>query len=157
MEPMKQADQWSSLGIMAFWWLCGDYVFSVLVKINTPPPAKTKQNKPNKKAIGLSSKTFCTPGPNFMMLAWTGDGLWCRQAQNGWICSLKWNFILKGKVDCSTKQLDLNPCLLHLWFKFDYPSLNGSRVIARASKWLTQGRTDRGRQRQYPKAKTALG
>ena len=32
---------------------------------------------------------------------------------------------------------DLNQGLLHLWSKFGYPSLNGSQVIARTSKWLT--------------------
>ena len=32
---------------------------------------------------------------------------------------------------------DLNQGLLHLWFRFGDPSLNGSRIIARTSKWLT--------------------
>ena len=52
---------------------------------------------------------------------------------------------------------DLNWGVLHLWFKFGDPSLNGSQVIARTSKWLTHGRTDRRRQRQYPMAIQASG
>ena len=32
---------------------------------------------------------------------------------------------------------DLNQHLLHLWSKFGDPGLNGSRVIAQTSKWLT--------------------
>ena len=62
---------------------------------------------------------------------------------------------------------DLNLVVLCLWSKFGDPTLNGSRVIARTSKWLTHRlthththtdtHTHRRRQRQYPKAKTGLG
>ena len=52
---------------------------------------------------------------------------------------------------------DLDQDLLHLWFKFGDPTLNGSRVIARTSKWLTHGLTYKRRQRQYPMAILASG
>ena len=33
--------------------------------------------------IGILTKVFFTPGPNVVILAWTGDELLCQQAQNG--------------------------------------------------------------------------
>ena len=36
------------------------------------------------KTIEILTKAFCTSGPNLVVLAWTGDELSCRQAQN-WI------------------------------------------------------------------------
>ena len=35
------------------------------------------------KLIGILTQVFCTFGPNLVILAWTGDELSCRQAQNG--------------------------------------------------------------------------
>ena len=61
----------------------------------------------------------------------------------GWILTLKLNLTLKVKVNCPPNNRDLNQGLLHLWSKFGDPSLNGSQVIARTSKWLTHRQTDR--------------
>ena len=35
------------------------------------------------KLTGILTQVFCTFGPNLVILAWTGDELSCRQAQNG--------------------------------------------------------------------------
>ena len=35
------------------------------------------------KFIGILTQVFCTFGPNLVILAWTGNELSCRQAQNG--------------------------------------------------------------------------
>ena len=35
------------------------------------------------KLTGILTQVFCTCGPNLVILAWTGDELLCRQAQNG--------------------------------------------------------------------------
>ena len=35
------------------------------------------------KFIGILTQVFCTFGLNLVILAWTGDELSCRQAQNG--------------------------------------------------------------------------
>ena len=35
------------------------------------------------KITGILTHVFCTFGPNLVILAWTGDELLCRQAQNG--------------------------------------------------------------------------
>ena len=35
------------------------------------------------KLIGILTHVFCIFGPNLVILAWTGDELSCRQAQNG--------------------------------------------------------------------------
>ena len=35
------------------------------------------------KTIGILTKVFCTSGPNLVVLAWTGDELSRKQAQNG--------------------------------------------------------------------------
>ena len=56
----------------------------------------------------------------------------------GEILTFKLNLTLKVKVNCPQNKMDLDQCLLHLWSNFGDPSLNGSRVIARTSKWLTQ-------------------
>ena len=54
-----------------------------------------------------------------------------------------WSWIWPWRSRSITPQnnRDLNQGLLHLWSKFGDPSLNGSRVIARTSKWLTHTRT----------------
>ena len=117
----------------------------------------TCQAQSTPKTIGILTTVFCTPDPNLVALAWTDDELSRGEAQNGVNFNFEGKFDLEGKSkgkSQSNKQnyRDLNQGLLHLWFQFDDPSLNGSRVITRTSKWLTHGRTDRRRQRQYPMA-----
>ena len=46
------------------------------------------------KTIGILTKVFCTSGPKLVILAWTGDDLWCGQAQNWVNFDFKLNFII---------------------------------------------------------------
>ena len=58
---------------MALWWLCGGYVFPVVVK----PEILTFKVKFDlegqcqslSKTIGILTKVFCTSGPNLVILA----------------------------------------------------------------------------------------
>ena len=52
-----------------------------------------------------------------------------------WLWSLIWSWRSRS-ITCKNNR-DLNQDLLHLWSKFGDPTLNGSRVIAQTSKWLT--------------------
>ena len=73
---------------MAVWWLCGGYVFPVVVKPEILTfelkfdPEGQGQSPP--KTIGVLTKVFCTSGLNLVTLAWIGDELWCGQDQN-WV------------------------------------------------------------------------
>ena len=55
------------------------------VKLNQPP-----------KTVGILTKVFCTSGPNFVVLAWTGDELSLGQAQNGVNFDFEVKFDLEG-------------------------------------------------------------
>ena len=57
-----------------------------------------------------------------------------------WLWSSIWPW--RSRSIAPQNNRDLNQGLLHLWSKFGDPSLNGSRVIARTSKWLTHIQTD---------------
>ena len=99
------------------------------------------------KLIGILTQVFCTFGPNLVILAWTGDELSCRQAQNGVTFDFEVKFDLEGQGQSPPQNnRDLNQGLLQLWSKFGDSSLNGWWVIVRTSKWLphtwTDGRTD---------------
>ena len=52
-----------------------------------------------------------------------GGELWPGQAQNGVNLTLECNMTLKVTINCPNR--DLNQGFLHLWSKFDDPSLNG--------------------------------
>ena len=54
----------------------------------------TYQAQSTPKTVGILTKVFCTSGPYFVVLAWTGDELLRRQAQND----------LKVKVNHPPKQ-----------------------------------------------------
>ena len=63
-----------------------------------------------------------------------------------WLWSWIWPW--RSRSIAPQNNRDLNQGLLHLWSKFGDPSLNGSRVIARTSKWLTHRQTDTHTQTQ---------
>ena len=56
-----------------------------------------------------------------------------------WLWSWIWPW--QSRSIAPQNNRDLNQGLLHLWSKFGDPSLNGSQVIARTSKWLTHTHT----------------
>ena len=64
----------------------------------------TCQAQSTPKTIGILTKVFCTSGPNFVVLAWTGNELLHGQAQNGEILTFKLNLTLKVKVNHPLKQ-----------------------------------------------------
>ena len=74
---MKQSGLWSSLVLMALWWLYGGYVFPVVVR----PENLTFQVKFDvegqgqlpPKTIEILTKLFSISGPNFVILAWMGN------------------------------------------------------------------------------------
>ena len=87
----------------------------------------TCQAQSTPKTVGIS-------GPNFVVLAWTGDELSHGQAQNGVNFDFEVKFDFEGQGQSPPQNnKDLNQGLLHLWSKFGDPSWNGSWVIARTS------------------------
>ena len=93
---------------------------------------------------GILTQVFRTFGPNLVILAWTGDELSYRQAQNGVKFDFEVKFDLEGQGQSPQKNTDLNQGLLHLWSKFGVPTLNGWWVIARTTGgWLTHTDTHR--------------
>ena len=65
------------------------------------------------KLIGILIQVFCTFGSNFVILAWTGDELSCRQAQNGATFDFEVKFDLEG-------QGQLPPKTIGIWTKVFY-------------------------------------
>ena len=64
----------------------------------------TCQTQSTPKTVGILTKVFCTSGPNFVVLAWTGDELSCEQAQNGVNFYFEVKFDLKGQGQSPPKQ-----------------------------------------------------
>ena len=58
-----------------------------------PPPPPPQKKKPKKKKPKKKNEVFRSSGPNLVVLAWTGDELSHRQAQNGV------NFVFEVKFD----------------------------------------------------------
>ena len=102
-----------------------------------------------------------------MILAWTGDELSCRQAQNGVNFDFEVTFDLEGQGQSPLKTIVIltkvfytyGPNLMILAWTGD--ELSRRQASAYRTHRRTDGRTDtqtdRRRQRQYPKAKTGLG
>ena len=109
--------------------------------------------------IGILTRVFCTFGQNLVILAWTGDELSCRQAQNGVTFDFEVKFDLEGQSQSPPKTIGI---LTKVFYTYG-PNLvilawTGDELSrGQASDYRTDGRTDRRRQRQYPKAKTGLG
>ena len=115
------------------------------------------QGKWTPKSIWILTKVFCIFCANLVVLTSIGGALWREQVKN----RLHYmNFKLNLTFINSQNNRDLNlprVGVLHFWSKFGDSTLNEWQVIARTNVWLTHGRTDRRRQRQYSKAKTGLG
>ena len=96
-----------------------------------------------------------------MILAWRGDELSCRQAQNGVTFDFEVKFDLEGQGQSLPKTIGI---LTKVFYIYDpnlvILALTGHELSRRQAKgWRTRTdtHTDRRRQRQYPKAKTGLG
>ena len=113
------------------------------------------------KFIGILTQVFCTFGPNLVILAWTGDELSCRQAQNGANFDFEVIFDLEGQGQSPPKTIGI---LTKVFYTYG-PNLvilawTGDELSrGQASDYRKHGRTDTQtrRQRQYPMAKTGLG
>ena len=109
------------------------------------------------KLIGILTQVFCTFSPNLVVLAWTGDELSCRQAQNGVTFDFEVKFDLESQGQPHPKTIGI---LTKVFYTYG-PNLvilawtDDELSRGQAGGWRT--RTDRRRQRQYPKAKTGLG
>ena len=119
------------------------------------------QNQSILKLTGILTQVFCTFGPNLVVLAWTGDELSCRQAQNGVTFDFEVKFDLEG-------QGQSHPKTIGILTKVFYTYGSNLMILAWTDDELSRGQaggwrthtdthTDRRRQRQYPKAKTGLG
>ena len=120
------------------------------------------QNQSSPKLRWILTVLRCIFGQNLVILAWTADELWCRQAQN----EVKFDFQVKCDIEGQGRSSpknnrDLYQGVLQLGSKFSDPSLNERWVIVWTSSWLTHTHTDTQTHRrsrwQYPKAKTGLG
>ena len=92
-----------------------------------------------------------------MTIAWAGDELSCREAQNGTTFDFEVKFEGQGQSPLKTIEIltkvfyTYGPNLMILAWAGDELSRG------QASDYRTDGHTDRLKQRQYPKAKTGLG
>ena len=59
------------------------------------------------KLIGILTQVFCTFGPNLVVLAWTGDVLSCRQAQNGVTFDFEVKFDLEDQGQSHPKTIGI--------------------------------------------------
>ena len=95
-----------------------------------------------------------------MILAWTGDELSCRQAQNGVTFDFEVKFDREGQGQSPPKTIGILTMVFYIYG----PNLvilaetghELSRGQAKGWRTRTDTHTDRRRQRQYPKAKTGL-
>ena len=107
---------WNRLSIhdslVVVWWLCisssGEtWKFDILSRIWPWRWIAPQNNR-------IFSKLFCTSGPNLVILAWMGDELWCRQAQNEVNLDFQVKFDLEGQEIRPQNNGDLNQGVLHL-------------------------------------------
>ena len=121
----------------------------------------TCQAQSTPKTVGILTKVFCTSGPNFVVLAWSGDELSLGQAQNGVNFDFEVKFDLEGQGQSPPKTIGILTKVFYIYG----PNLvilaerghELSRGQAKGWRTHTDTHTDRRRQRQYPKAKTGLG
>ena len=59
------------------------------------------------KLIVILTQVFCTFGPNFVVLAWTGDELLCRKAQNGVTFDFEVKFDPEGQSQSHPKTIGI--------------------------------------------------
>ena len=65
------------------------------------------QDQSISKLIGILTQVFCTFGPILVVLAWTGDELLCRQAQNGVTFDFEVKFDLEGQGQSPPKTIGI--------------------------------------------------
>ena len=107
------------------------------------------------KLIGILTQVFCIFDPNLLILAWTGDELSCREAQNGVTFDFEVKFDLKGQGQSPPKTLR---SLTKVFYTYG-PNLvilawTGDELSrGQGSDYRTHGRTD-GRTHRQTQATT---
>ena len=107
------------------------------------------------KLVGILTQVFCTFGPNLVILAWTGDELSCREAQNGVTFDFEVKFDLEGQGQSPPKTIGIFTKVFYTY---------GSNLVilawtgdelsrGQASDYRTHGRTD-GRTHRQTQATT---
>ena len=82
---------------------------------------------------------FCSKFGNCNFNWWWVVACTSSKCGNFWLWSSIWPWRSQSIIPQNNRAL--NQGLLHLWFKFGDPSLNGWWVIARTNSWLTDTRT----------------
>ena len=96
------------------------------------------------KLIGILTQVFCTFCPNLVILAWTGDELWCREVQNGVTFDFEVKFDLEGQGQSPPKTIGI---LTKVFYTYG-PNLvilawTGDELSrGQSSDYRTHGRTD---------------
>ena len=75
----------------------------------------TCQAQSTPKPIGILTKVFCTSGPNFVVLAWTGDELSQGQAQNGVNFDFEVKFDLEGQGQSPPKTIGISTKVFYIY------------------------------------------
>ena len=95
-----------------------------------------------------------------MILAWTGDELSCRQAQNGVTFDFEVEFDLESQAQSLPKTIGILTKVFYIYGSHLVILAETGQELSRgqAKGWHTRMDTQtRRRQRQYPKAKTGRG
>ena len=102
------------------------------------------QDQSISKFIGILTQVFCTFCQNLVILAWTGDELSCREAQNGVTFDFEVKFDLEGQGQSPPKTIGI---LTKVFYTYG-PNLvmlawTGDELSrGQASDYRTHGRTD---------------
>ena len=119
------------------------------------------QDQSNPNLIGILTHVFCIFDPNLVILAWTGDELSCRQAQNGVTFDFEVKFDLEGQGQSPPKTIGILTKVFYIYGPNLVILAETGHELSRgqAKHWRTRTdtHTHRRRQRQCPKAKTGLG
>ena len=103
------------------------------------------QAQSNPKTVGILTKVFCTSGPHFVVLAWTGEELSHGQAQNGVNFDFEVKFDLAGQSQSPHKTIDILTKVFYIYG----PNLvilaeTGDELSrGQARDWRTDGHTRR--------------
>ena len=92
------------------------------------------------KLIGILTHVFCIFGPNLVILAWTGDELSCRQAQNGVTFDFEVKFDLEGQGQSPPKTIGILTKVFYIYG----PNLV---ILAETGHELSRGQAKRWRTR----------
>ena len=110
------------------------------------------------KTTGILTKVFSTSGPNLVALAWTDDEVSRGQAQNGVNFDFEVKFDLEGHGQSPPKTIGIFTKVFYTYgLNLVILAWTGDELSRGQTWWRTDWRTDRCRQRQYPKANTGLG